>query len=372
MRIAQFAVFFLVTQGIALAVHGYLASRLGVLGMPRIAAWSLLGPLWLAMLAALILSHSPVSHPMAKLLIWIGFAWMGSAFVLLVTGLLGQLAAAIATRAGTLAAQPLSAAIALAGGLITCCWALFSALRAPEIHRVDIRISGLPPEFEGYRIAHITDTHISHMLSARWTRSLVERVNAERPDLVVHTGDLVDGPVSSLAASVAPLGDLVGPKYFVTGNHEAYSGMPAWTAEVRQLGFRVLDNESVDLYKDGARIALAGVTDYNEGRFFPSHASDPQKALGHASPGVRILLAHQPRTALDAQQLGVSLQLSGHTHGGQIWPFHYLVRLQQPMNAGLALVGKVQVFTSRGAGFWGPPLRLFAPSEVPILVLHRD
>ena len=105
MRIAQFAVFFLVTQGIALAVHGYLASRLGVLGMPRIAAWSLLGPLWLTMLAALVLSHSPVSHPMAKLLIWIGFAWMGSAFVLLVTGLLGQLAAAIATRAGVLAAQ---------------------------------------------------------------------------------------------------------------------------------------------------------------------------------------------------------------------------------------------------------------------------
>jgi len=256
-------------------------------------------------------------------------------------------------------------------GTATCGWAMFSALSAPELHDVSIRIPNLPAQFEGYRIAHITDTHISQILTASWTRNLVERVNAAKPDLVVHTGDLVDGPVASLEKSVAPFGELVGPKYFVTGNHEAYSGMPEWTAVMRKLDFRVLDNESVDIVKDGAHMTLAGVTDYNEGRFFPSHESDPAKALAHVPAGVRILLAHQPRTALNAQGLGVSLQLSGHTHGGQIWPFHYLVRLQQPMNAGLAMVGKVQVFTSRGAGFWGPPLRLLAPNEVPILVLHR-
>jgi predicted MPP superfamily phosphohydrolase len=191
---------------------------------------------------------------------------------------------------------------------------------------------------------------------------------------VVHTGDLVDGTVEGMGPSVEPLSRMHGKDgtFFVTGNHEAYSGIAPWVRFVQDMGWTVLVNRHVILHRDGASLCLAGVTDAHEGGMVGGIAPDPRAALEGVPAGVPIvLLAHQPRQALQAQGLGVSLQLSGHTHGGQLWPFHYLVRLQQPMVSGLARIGDMQVFTSRGAGFWGPPLRLFAPPEIPILVLRR-
>ena len=236
-------------------------------------------------------------------------------------------------------------------------------------------IPNLPPEFDGYRIAHVTDTHVGRILGRSWTADLARRVDSAAPDLVVHTGDLVDGTVEGMGRAVEPISRMRGKDgtFFVTGNHEAYSGIAPWVRFVQGMGWTVLANRHVLLHRGGAALCLDGITDAHEGGLVGGTAPDARAALSGVPAGMPVLLlAHQPRQALQAQGLGVSLQLSGHTHGGQLWPFHYLVRLQQPMVSGLARIGNVQVFTSRGAGFWGPPLRLFAPPEIPILVLRSS
>ena len=187
-------------------------------------------------------------------------------------------------------------------------------------------------------------------------------------DLIAVTGDLVDGSVAHLAAHVAPLGRLMAPHgvYFVTGNHEYYSGERAWTQELRRLGLNVLINEHVLLDHRGAQLLVAGVTDYSAHRFDERQRSDPAVAIAGAPAGVgaKILLAHQPRSAPAAAAAGFDLQLSGHTHGGQFWPWNHFVRFQQPFTAGLHRLGRLWVYTSRGTGYWGPPKRFGAPAEI--------
>src|SRR6185295_11857104 len=187
-------------------------------------------------------------------------------------------------------------------------------------------------------------------------------------DVVAITGDLVDGSVSELATEVAPLARLESRHgtYFVTGNHEYYSGVEPWLAELRRLGMKVLHNEHVVIVRDGATLLLGGVPDYSGGHFDSAHRSDPKAALAGApmDAAVKILLAHQPRSAAAAEQAGFDLQLSGHTHGGQFLPWTFLVKLQQPFTAGLHRLGRLRVYVSRGTGYWGPPQRLGAPSEI--------
>src|SRR6202140_734017 len=158
----------------------------------------------------------------------------------------------------------------------------------------------------------------------------------------------------------------------VTGNHEYYSGVHAWIHELRRLGTRVLLNEHVVLDHDGAKVAVAGVTDYSAHHFYPSHKSDPQAAAAGAPAGaVKVLLAHQPRSAPGPARAGYDLQLSGHTHGGQFWPWNLFVRLQQPFTAGLNRLGRMWVYINRGTGYWGPPMRFGIPSEISLLRLVR-
>jgi len=193
--------------------------------------------------------------------------------------------------------------------------------------------------------------------------------------MVAVTGDLVDGRVSELASHVAPLADLVSRHgtYFVTGNHEYYSGAKAWVQELRRIGLRVLQNEHVVLQHGDASLVVAGVTDYSAHHFDPAERSDPHAAIaGAPADVVRLLLAHQPRSADAAQRAGFQLQLSGHTHGGQFWPWNFFVRLQQPFTAGLHQLRDLWVYTSRGTGYWGPPKRFGAPSEITRLRLVSD
>ncbi len=182
------------------------------------------------------------------------------------------------------------------------------------------------------------------------------------------TGDLVDGTVPDLAGDVEPLRRLASRHgaYFVTGNHEYYSGVGPWLIELERIGLRVLQNQHVVIERGGAKLVLAGVPDYNAAHFDRSHRSDPAAALAGAAPdaAVKILLAHQPRSAAAAARAGFDLQLSGHTHGGQFMPWNLFVRLQQPFTAGLHRVGGMQVYVSRGTGYWGPPKRIGAPSEI--------
>ncbi|MGH6609892.1 MAG: metallophosphoesterase, partial [Burkholderiaceae bacterium] len=202
---------------------------------------------------------------------------------------------------------------------------------------------------------------------------IVAAVNGLDADLIAVTGDLVDGSVRQLASHVSPLAKLSARHgaYFVTGNHEYYSGERAWTDELRRLGMHVLMNEHVVLEHCGEKLVVAGVTDFSAHHFDARQRSDPAAALRGApvDAGVRILLAHQPRSAPAASSAGFDLQLSGHTHGGQFWPWNHFVRFQQPFTAGLHRLGRLWVYTSRGTGYWGPPKRFGAPSEITRLTL---
>jgi predicted MPP superfamily phosphohydrolase len=248
-----------------------------------------------------------------------------------------------------------------------------NARRVAAVRRVDVPIDALPPALHGFTIAQITDVHVGPMIRRDDVDAIVDAVNALDADLVAVTGDLVDGTVRHLAPHVEPLARLVSRhgSYFVTGNHEYYSGVHPWLAELRRLGLRVLLNEHVVIEHGSGRVVVAGVTDPSAHHFDPAHRSDPQAALdgAPADAGVRVLLAHQPRSAFAAAGAGFDLQLSGHTHGGQFLPWNFFVRLQQPFTAGLRRLDALWVYTSRGTGYWGPPKRLGAPSEITLLRL---
>ena len=251
----------------------------------------------------------------------------------------------------------------------------YQARRTPPVRRVNVPIADLPPALVGLRIVQISDLHIGPTIKAPFVERVVTRINELQPDLIAFTGDLADGTVEQLATHTAALAKLTAPlgAYFCTGNHEYYSGVERWTEQARRLGFDVLINEVRQIDCGGGRIALAGTTDFSAGELVPDHASDPAKALA-ASDGadVRILLAHQPRSIEAASQADCHLQLSGHTHGGQFVPWKYAIPLQQPYVAGLHKVRDTWLYVHRGTGYWGPPLRLGAPSEIALLTLSRD
>jgi len=250
---------------------------------------------------------------------------------------------------------------------------LVNARRTASVVSVDVPIAGLPRALHGFTIAQISDVHVGPTIKRPYLDAIVRAVNRLDADLIAVTGDLVDGPVHRLAPHVAPLASLAARHgtFFVTGNHEYYSGVSAWIAELRRLGLRVLLNEHVVVERDGVAIVVAGVTDHGGHHFHESHRSDPRAALdgAPAHAAVRVLLAHQPRTAPAAAAAGFDLQISGHTHGGQFWPWNWLVRLQQPFTAGLHRWQELWVYVSRGTGYWGPPKRFGAPSEITRLRL---
>ncbi len=249
----------------------------------------------------------------------------------------------------------------------------FVQARRVQVKAVTVPLARLDPAADGLRIAVVSDVHLTRGLRERsWMAETVATVNDAGVDLVAVVGDLVDGSVDQLGAAAAPLGDLRAPlgTYFVTGNHEYFSGADEWAAFLPGLGVRVLRNERVAVTHNGVTIDVAGVDDVagerdGDGPDLPSALAgrDPDRAV--------ILLAHQPVLVDDARAAGVDLQISGHTHGGQLWPIHYLVRLQQGHVAGLDQRGGTVLYTSRGVGSWGPPVRVGAPPEVSVLTLRR-
>jgi hypothetical protein len=269
----------------------------------------------------------------------------------------------------------LSRVTAGAAGLSAGAAAIIAVRGATDIkvEEVHIRLKRLPKALDGFTIVQMSDIHIGQTLERRFLEKIVRMTNDLKPDLVAVTGDLVDGSIAQLRDHVAPLSDLKSRfgSYFITGNHEYYSGAEAWIQEVQRLGLRSLQNEHVIIGDSDASFILAGVNDYSAGRFRAKDAPDLKKALVDTDPEhAVILLAHQPKEIENAAAAGVDLQLSGHTHGGQIWPFVHLVKLNQPYVAGLYEHDEnTQIYVNRGTGYWGPPMRLGAPAEITKIIL---
>ncbi|MGW1320386.1 metallophosphoesterase [Streptomyces sp. NPDC002426] len=262
-------------------------------------------------------------------------------------------------------ARAVGGAAALAG-LGTVGLGTYGVLRGPRTKRITVRLAGLPRSAHGFRIAMVSDIHLGPILGRAHTRRVVDAINATSPDLVAVVGDLVDGSVADLGPAAEPLAGLEARhgSYFVTGNHEYFSGAAEWVDHVRELGLHPLENARVEI----AGFDLAGVNDVageSEGQ-----GPDFARALGDRDRGrASVLLAHQPVVIDDAVEYGVGLQLSGHTHGGQLWPGNLVAELANPTVAGYERYGDTQLYVSRGAGAWGPPVRVGAPSDITVVEL---
>ena len=363
-------------------LHLYVGWRL----LPSLAAWP-----WASFSLAAMLLLSYVSlhlglqfrhraHSFADQLSWVSMTAMGlfsSLFVLtLLRDALLLLTALVTPIAWLSSIATISAVVVPLAALLITAIGMWNARRTASVVRIDVPIANLPDALHGFTIAQITDIHVGPTIKGPYVENIVTAVNRLQADMVAVTGDLVDGSVAELARHVSPLAKLSSRHgtFFVTGNHEYYSGAPGWIVELRRLGLRVLLNEHVVLHHDTATLVVAGVTDISGHHFDPAHRSSPQSAIADAPDDalIRVLLAHQPRSAQDAANAGFHLQLSGHTHGGQLWPWNFFVRLQQPFTAGLHRVQDLWVYVSRGTGYWGPPKRFGAPSEITHLRLVRE
>ncbi len=255
---------------------------------------------------------------------------------------------------------------AAVAALTTVGYGTYGVLRGPQVKRVRVPLAKLPRGAHGFRIAVVSDVHLGPILGRAHTRRIVDTINSVQPDLVAVVGDLVDGSVADLGPAAEPLAQLRARHgaFFVTGNHEYFSGAGQWVEHVRELGLRPLENDRVEI----AGFDLAGVNDVageSEGQ-----GPDFVRALGDRDrTRASVLLAHQPVVIHDAVEHGVDLQLSGHTHGGQLWPGNHIAALANPTVAGLERYGDTQLYVSRGAGAWGPPVRVGAQSDITVVEL---
>lgn len=364
-----------IAMTLVVGLHWYLGLRLiddAQVPQPfATGAWTLLWTFLLSLFGG-FLGGRFLPRPIAKVAQWFGFVWMGAFGLLVVATGVSDLAFWAVSKTTTLDSQwPVWRAVGVMALVIPALAWGFWISRRPETKRITVDIPGLDKSLDGYRIAQISDVHIGETLDRTFAQLVTDQVNALNADAVVVTGDMIDGSVNKLRDEVAPLGGLRGKHgvFYVTGNHEYYHGGSAWEAEARRLGFNVLHNEH-RVVGDG-KLVIGGVTDVEGRRFSEAHASDVNAAFANAPAGVpRVLLCHQPRFASTAKDSKVSLMLSGHTHGGQIFPFMFFVKLQQPVIGGFDVIDGVPTYTSNGTGYWGPPFRIGPRGEVTEITLR--
>jgi predicted MPP superfamily phosphohydrolase len=372
---------------LSVVVHAYVALRL----LPGVAAASGAVP---AVLLAVLLAVSAALVPLAlrrrrgkrtpeeirrsDMIAWASLTLMGlfsSLFVLTLLRDAVELVLLLGRLAGLRTPDrwlDLSASGVVVLALLVTLAGFYNARKAPRVKTVDIPLKDLPPALQGFKIAQISDMHVGPTIKRPAMKYVVAKINQLQVDVVAITGDLVDGNVYELSRHVAPLAGLRSSHgtFFVTGNHEYYSGVHPWLKYLPTLGVRVLLNEHVIILHKHAPIVIAGVTDFSAASYDTSHRTDVALAItGAPRAAVKVLLAHQPRSSQAAEAAGFDLQISGHTHGGQFLPWNFFVRFQQPFTAGLHRVKEMLVYVSRGTGYWGPPKRFGAPSEITLLRL---
>jgi len=393
-------IFLFVVLAVLGLIHGYVGLRIiPTLGLSTpwiVALWLLIVVLALFSITGPVLRFNGIENRFTDLMSWIGYTSLGFFVMTLIVivardlgwgvwfsgskiaswlqGMAGREVAAIndpSRRQFVITAMNLGL-ISLTGGFTA--YGFFQARRKPDVIEVDVPIENLPDQLEGLRIVQISDIHVGPTIKRDFVRQITDQVNDLKPDLIALTGDLVDGSVSYLSNDVAPLADLQAPigKFFITGNHEYYSGVEHWLQETERIGFTNLVNEHRLININGATLTVAGVTDLEAGRMQPDHKTDPAKALaGAPADSIKILLAHQPASIYNASKLGFDLQLSGHTHGGQFKPFHLAVKQAHPYIAGLHNHDGTWIYVNVGTGYWGPPLRIGIPNEITVLRLTR-
>ena len=306
-----------------------------------------------------------------------GDALLGVAWVLFVWSVLSQalrLALLIAGIADPARSRVVAGAVVVTV-MVLLAWGFAEAMRVPRVKNVDVEIARLGSGLDGLRVALITDTHYGPIDRARWSAAVVARVNDLGADVVCHVGDIADGTIDMREKQASPLASVTATsaRVYVTGNHEYFSEARGWLDFMQSIGWAALHNRHVIVERGGDKLIVAGVDDATaKASGVDGHGADLDAALAGADRTLPVLLlAHQPKQVARAVRAGVDLQVSGHTHGGQIWPFNFLVRLDQPEVHGLSRHGeRTQLYTSRGTGFWGPPFRVFAPSEITLLTLR--
>jgi predicted MPP superfamily phosphohydrolase len=386
----MFLTFLTVVLSIMGGVHWYLFARLvrdtaipspwsWVMGVALVAV---VASIPLSFIASRVLDKNLARYIVVPVYVWLGFSFQTFFLLLaidvvrlgawLVRNIL-HLGPMFSTPGGELTAWRITAAAAVACTLSATAFAIWWGLTRLVVRRVEVPLPHLPPEMDGFTIAHLSDLHLDLVHGKQWLTSVVERTNGLKPDLIAITGDLAEGSVTQFGEEAAPIQDLSAPHgiYFVTGNHEYFHDLNGWLRFLGESGIRVLRNERVAIEQDGAAFDLAGVDDHDGARIAQDHGPDLSKALrGRDRRRGLVLLAHQPRIMEEASRHDVGLVLSGHTHGGQIWPFSYLVYLQQPYVRGLKELGNTKLYLSSGTGFWGPPMRLGTTAEIALITLR--
>jgi predicted MPP superfamily phosphohydrolase len=368
--------FVLVVSTILLAGYVYLASRLATTASARLA---LALPFVLVWIVPVVYwfgdrDHRGWFHELLHALSYGCMGWLnflmvltvGRDVLLLTTALLPGLARAHQ------ALQDSGVGWVFAGSLLLLGVGVLAALRGPYVRRVDVPVDGLAPDLDGLRIAQISDLHVGPTIGAMYVSRVVAMTRKLAPDFIVLTGDMVDGSVPRLAAHVAPLKALAirGRAFMVLGNHDYYAGAAAWAAHFEAMGFCVLRNSHVSVRHGAARLLIGGVIDFAARHADPDARPRPDLAIDAHAPGFRLLLAHNPKIAPLAEQAGFDLQLSGHTHAGQFFPWTLAVRLvHAPHVAGLSRRGRMWIYVSAGTGTWGPPVRFGTRPELTLLRL---